>query len=131
MELANARYFNLATYRRDGRAVETPVWFAADGATFYLFSAGDAGKVKRLRNSGRARIAACDGRGRLRGDWHDAQARIVTGADEVARAHRALRRKYGFQMRLTDLFSTLAGRYHKRAFIAVQLDHSAELRRAT
>ena len=40
--------------RRNGNAVETPVWFAEHAGKLYVFSAGDAGKVKRLRNSPRA-----------------------------------------------------------------------------
>ncbi len=52
-KLEDGRYINLATYRRSGVAVETPVWFAKDSGRFYVFSAGNAGKVKRLRSSSR------------------------------------------------------------------------------
>ena len=51
MTLDQAAYFSLATFRKSGVAVETPVWFAGDKQTYYVFSAGQAGKVKRLRNS--------------------------------------------------------------------------------
>jgi hypothetical protein len=37
--LRNARYLNLATFRRSGAAVTTPVWFAADNGIYYLESA--------------------------------------------------------------------------------------------
>jgi PPOX class probable F420-dependent enzyme len=121
MDLRAARYFNLATFRRDGRAVETPVWFATDGNTHYVFSAGNVGKVKRIRNSPRARVAACDVRGRLNGAWLDAKARLVTDPDEVARAYVVLRRKYGFSMWLLDVMAKIGGRYDKRAMIAVDL----------
>ena len=39
MQLADADYFSLATFRRNGNAVPTPVWFAPAGDTFYVFSA--------------------------------------------------------------------------------------------
>ena len=42
-------YLSFATRKRNGDFVPTPVWFAADNGVYYLFSAGDAGKVKRLR----------------------------------------------------------------------------------
>ena len=42
-------YLNLATFRRSGAAVETPVWFAAHAGRLYVFTEADAGKVKRLR----------------------------------------------------------------------------------
>lgn len=120
-KLEDGRYINLATYRRSGVAVETPVWFAEDGGRFYLFSAGNAGKVKRLRNSSRARIAPCDMRGGLEGDWQDAEAVLVEDPAEIERAHSAIRRKYGWQMVLTDFLSRLSGKIHKRAFIAITL----------
>ena len=47
------RYVCLATVRRNGVEVKTPVWFAAVGEKLYVFTAGEAGKVKRLRHSPR------------------------------------------------------------------------------
>ena len=60
--LERETYLSLATYRRDGRSVETAVWFAAEGSSLWVFTARDSGKVKRLRNSPRSRVAACDAR---------------------------------------------------------------------
>lgn len=54
-----ARYRNLATYCSNVNAVETPVWIALLDGYYYLFTAGSAGKVKRLRNAARSRIATC------------------------------------------------------------------------
>jgi uncharacterized protein len=120
-DLATARYLSLATFRKNGNAVATPVWFAADGGKLYAFTAGDSGKVKRLRNGSRARVAPCTVRGKLLGDWQDARARIVADAATVARAYRALRDKYGLQMWLTDLSSRLTGRYSRRAVLEIEL----------
>lgn len=118
-DLATARYLSLATFRKNGNAVATPVWFAEDGGKLYAFTAGDSGKVKRLRNGPRARVAPCTVRGKLLGDWQDAQARIVADAATVERAYRALRDKYGLQMWLTDLSSRLTGRYSRRAVLEI------------
>ena len=115
-----APYLSLATFRRNGAEVATPVWFAARGGDLYVFSAGDAGKVKRLRNSTRARIALCNMRGGILGPWRDAQAFIVTDAAEQRAAHAALLDKYGWQMRLLDVFSSLGGRIGKRTFIRIE-----------
>lgn len=119
--LSEARYLNLATYRKSGRVVETPVWFAAVEGSFYVFSAGNAGKVKRLKNFSRARVAPCDVRGKLLGPWLDANAVIVHDPTEMQRAHTALRKKYGWQMRLADLMSGLSGRKRNRAYIVVTI----------
>ena len=86
-----------------------------------MFTAGESGKVKRLRHSSRARVAPSDARGQVRGAWRDATARIVTDAPLIERAHAALRAKYGWQMRLTNLFSRLAGRIRRRAWIEIEV----------
>ncbi len=112
---------SLATFRRNGSEVTTPVWFAAAEGKLYVFTAGESGKVKRLRHSSRARIAPSDGRGRRRGAWRDATARVVTEARLIERAHAALQAKYGWQLRLADLFSRLAGRIRRRAWIEIEV----------
>jgi len=117
----SAQYLNLATFRKTGVAVQTPVWFAKDGDTLYAFSTKDAGKVKRLRNSSRARIAPCTVTGKLTGDWVNAEGFLLddkTGKDVV---HKALKKKYGFQMLALDIGAFLSGRINKRAWIAIKL----------
>ena len=54
------RYISLTTYRRDGRAVATPVWFALDGDRILVWTDRVAGKAKRIRATGRAAVAPCD-----------------------------------------------------------------------
>jgi len=111
------RYVSLATHRRNGQEIRTPVWLAEVDTRYYLFSEGKAGKVKRIRANGRARLAACDFRGRVKSDWLPANGRIVTDADLIKRVYAALRRKYGWQMRIGDFFSKLGGRYDKRTIL--------------
>jgi hypothetical protein len=123
--LAKAQYVNLGTFRRDGRRVGTPVWAARQDGAYYVFSAGDAGKVKRLRNSSRAEVAACDARGGLLGEWHPARAELIDQPEDVRAALEALRGKYGWKMRLTDALAKLTGRYEKRAYIRVRLSAEA------
>jgi len=113
------KYISLSTYRRSGVSVETPVWFVEMEQKLYVFSANDSGKVKRLRNSSRARIAPCDARGGLKGEWQDAEARVVEDRATIERAHGLLRTKYGFQMWLADVMSKLSGRLNRRAFIEI------------
>ena len=119
--LGKAPYVSLATFRRSGDRVCTAVWLAPGEDGFYVFSAGNAGKVKRLRNSDRAELAVCDVRGKVLGDWHGASARLITDPDEIEQALSALRRKYGVQMWLADVGSKLTGKFDKRAYIRVEL----------
>ena len=124
-DLQHAQYVSLATFRRSGAAVATPVWAAPTNGSFYVFSSGEAGKIKRLRNGDRARIAKCDYRGRLQGDWHDARAVIIDEVNEARAALAALREKYGWRMWLADFSSRLIGKFKKRAYIKVTLIDAA------
>jgi hypothetical protein len=119
--LQDHRYLSLATFRKNGEKVATPVWFAEDAGKLYVFTAGGSGKVKRLRHSSRAEVAPCSVRGDLRGAWLPASATLVDDAESQNRAYRVLRRKYGWQMLLTDLGSRLTGKIDKRAVIEVTL----------
>jgi PPOX class probable F420-dependent enzyme len=121
-ELEAASYVSLATFRKSGVRVATPVWAAfADGA-FYVFSAGNAGKVKRLRNSAEAALAVCDVRGKLKGEWHSARAELIDQPQQIEAALRALRNKYGFSMWLADVLASLTGRMKRRVYIRVVLE---------
>lgn len=118
--LKNAKFFSLGTYRKSGELVDTPVWFAESDEVYYVFSASQAGKIKRLKNSSRARVAACTATGALIGDWHTASARVLEPSERDI-ALDALHKKYKWQMRFIDCMSKLAGKYHQRAYIAVQI----------
>ena len=65
--------------------------------------------------------AACDLRGKIRGDWIDARARLIEDARLKEEVYAVLRRKYGWQMRLGDFFARLSGRYQRRAVIELVL----------
>lgn len=123
-DLDRESYVSLATFRRDGRAVSTPVWFARRGERLYVFTERAAGKVKRLRNGPRARVAACNVRGRVHGEWIDARGRVVGDPETERAAYAALHAKYGWQMRVVDFFSNLTGRIAERAI--VELEPSAD-----
>ncbi len=119
---ADETYVSLATFRRDGREVRTPVWIAAAGDRYYVFSEGRAGKVKRIRATRRVRLAPCDFRGRIRCDaWLEGEARLVEEPETLRRAYAALHRKYGWQMKLGDWLSRLSGRYARRAMLELRL----------
>lgn len=117
--ISRARYVNLATFRRDGREVRTPVWMAEAEGRHFVFTARHVGKVKRLRHNPRLRLAVCDMRGALRSDWLEGSATFVTDPASLNLGYRALRAKYGWQMRLIDLGSWLSGRLNQRELIEI------------
>lgn len=110
------RYVSIATKKHDGSWVWTPVWFAqcsGEGA-FYAFSAGAAGKVKRIRNYAEIQMAPCTASGKIVGRRVAGKAWLECGAEQRAAAYSALREKYGWQMALLDFFSKLSGNFDKR-----------------
>ena len=120
-ELARERYVSLATLRRNGAEVRTPIWFATVDERLWMMTGGDSGKVKRLRNNPRIRVAPSDVRGIVRGPWRDGTARIVDDPRLIAEAHAMLRAKYGWQVTLLDVFSRLSGRIRRRVWLEVAL----------
>jgi PPOX class probable F420-dependent enzyme len=118
--LKNARYLNLGTFRSTGVQVNTPVWFAEDQGTYFIFSARDTGKVKRIRNSGRSRVAPCDVKGNLSGDWLDTECALANPEQESL-AYKMLKNKYGWQMGVTNFFSRLTGKINHRVVLVVTL----------
>ena len=117
--IQGGNYISLTTRKRSGEWVATPVWFAPDEGSYYVFSAGDVGKVKRLRNFSDSRIAACTVTGTLTGELHNACAYVLDKPAEEAIALAALRRKYGWQMLLADFFSNLTGKMQRRVYVRI------------
>ena len=109
-------YLSLETFRKNGQGVKTPVWFVLHDRVFYVYTEADSGKVKRIRNNSRVRVAACDMRGSVKGPWIDATARLIDG-DERRAADKRLDRKYLLK-RISNLFSPL--RRSERAFIKIE-----------
>src|SRR5262249_18591010 len=117
----NQKYLNLETFRKTGVGVKTPVWFAANseadlsgpGAKLYAYTMGESGKVKRIRNSSRARIAPCNARGKVTGPWLEATAEII-GGPESEHADALLNEKYWPWKQLLNFFGSLSSRSRTR-----------------
>jgi PPOX class probable F420-dependent enzyme len=91
--LAGAKYMSLATFRKNGDEVRTPVWFAESAKGVVFFTNPKLGKVKRLRRESRCRVAPCTARGAVTGEWRDGLGRFLDG-DEAQAARRAIKTKY-------------------------------------
>jgi len=111
------KYLNLETFKKNGDGVKTPVWFAADptasldssGAKIYTYTIGVSGKVKRVRNNPRVKIAPCDMRGRVLGEWVEARAEIISG-EEAAHGMELLNKKYFPWKQLLAVFASFSRR---------------------
>ncbi len=123
-KLDRAPYISLATFKRNGDAVKTPVWFAGRDGKFYVFTEAKAWKVKRLSRDDRIRVAACSVRGKVYGEWLEGRGRVIDDAQTIDAANQALQEKYGWQMTLVNLSSRIFGRIDGRAMLELELDAS-------
>jgi PPOX class probable F420-dependent enzyme len=108
----------METYRKTGKPVVTPVWFAEENGTLYIYSLANAGKVKRIRNNPKVRIVPCDARGKPKGEWVEAKARILDERGATL-GHKLLNKKYGWMKRIADAFSKI--RQRRKAVIAMDI----------
>ena len=92
-EIHGQRYLSLATFRKTGVAVYTPIWFAEDKGKLYLMTSTKTGKYKRIRNNPQVKIAPCTMRGKITGPEFSATARIMK-PEEFAFARQAINAKY-------------------------------------
>ncbi len=92
-EIRGQKYIDLATFRKTGAAVHTPVWFAEVGGKLVVMTNSNSGKFKRIRNNPRVRIAPCTMRGKITGKEFPATVRIMD-REEFAGARRAINAKY-------------------------------------
>jgi PPOX class probable F420-dependent enzyme len=116
-QLADEKYINVESYRKNGKPVRTPMWFAADPDTgeLYLSTPASAGKVKRIRGNPRVRVAASDFQGNPKGEWLAGEAHFCD-PQQAKRAGRLLDQKYP----LKYFFNVAAFLFRrKRAVIAL------------
>jgi uncharacterized protein len=92
-EIRGQKYVSLATFRKNGVAVCTPIWFAEEDGKLCFMTSSDTGKYKRIRNNPEVKIAPCTIRGKITGPEFAARARILP-AEDADRVRRAIRAKY-------------------------------------
>ena len=95
-------YVVLVTFRRNGEAVPSPVWFGVDSSgRVYIQTSKETGKVKRIRNAPSVLIAASGFRGRPKGPTLRGTARVVPES-EWDHAERTLAAAYGIGRKIYD-----------------------------
>jgi len=102
-EIHGQKYVSLATFRKNGTAVWTPVWFGEGDDKLYVMSRSDSGKYKRIRNNPQLRVAPCTIRGRIIGPEFAGVARILPPEDWPG-ARKTLERRY-WLLRIPFLWS--------------------------
>ncbi|NDB47002.1 MAG: PPOX class F420-dependent oxidoreductase [Nitrososphaeria archaeon] len=101
--LEKHKYVNLETYKKNGQAVQTPVWFMISDNTILVQTMKTTGKIKRIRNNQKIRIMPCGIRGEPKGEWIEGTAKLADDAkiQEIARLRA---KKYGFKAKMLGMF---------------------------
>ena len=80
-QLSKAKFISLETYKRNGEAVRTPVWFVEESGLIFFHSPAKSWKVKRLQRNPVVRLAPCARFGRIEGKWLTGKATRIDGED--------------------------------------------------
>ena len=123
--LGKGKYISLATFRRDGTTVATPVWLVRDGESLRVITDGGSGKVKRLRGNPSVLVAPCNMRGSLKGAAVAGHATLQGQADTAVTASMIAKRygMFGRFFEWIDRRAKRAGRVDKNQVgIVITLD---------
>jgi PPOX class probable F420-dependent enzyme len=94
--LRRRKHALLVTFRQDGTAVPTPVWFALlDDRRLVVHSEERTAKVRRVRRDPRAQVFPCDPRGKVLGPGVETTVRMLAAGEEREQAEAALDDRYG------------------------------------
>jgi uncharacterized protein len=106
-QFTGKKHISIETYRKNGSPVRTPVWFVEENGELFVRTDSDTGKIKRIGNNSRVRVATCNMRGTVKGTWVEGEARIVE-PESSKHGFSLLQKKYGMMYRMirfTERFS--------------------------
>ena len=115
---------SLATFRRGGEQVRTPVWHIVSGGSFWVITFRDSWKARRLRNNPNLRFAPCDSSGKkILGEWTAGTAELIEAPERLEWLVRELKRKYSWRyLLIVQVIYPLAGRRGARVAIEITPD---------
>jgi len=117
-------FLSIETFRKNGIGVKTTVWFAQEGDMLYIWTVGDSGKVKRIRNNARVDVAPCKRFGTITGEWVAGQASVDHSAAAVRHVEILLGRKLGFVFAMFRLVDRLRDRLTGKQRVSIKVSLS-------
>ena len=113
MNFDRKNYISLRTSRKDGRKVETTLWFIVlpeKPKILYAFTNKHSAKVKRIENYPRGEIALCNFKGDIQSDWVASKITIVTTNSILSQVMKKMYWKYSWQMLIVEILAKIANR---------------------
>tara|TARA_Y100000592_G_scaffold3388_1_gene4929 strand:+ start:622 stop:990 length:369 start_codon:yes stop_codon:yes gene_type:complete len=96
IDFKDAEYINLVTYKKDNTPVTTPVWVAYHADSLVITSSMNAGKVKRIKNNGKASIYITNQTGTKKmSESLGLKGSLVIDPVRKAEAISSIKKKYG------------------------------------
>ena len=115
-DFESVEYVNLVTFKKDGSSITTPVWVAPYQNSLVVTTSLNAGKVKRIKNNGKATIYVTNQTGSKKlSESLDVSASLISDSKDKFEAVEKIKKKYGL---ISKMF--LRGPDEQRAII--QLD---------
>jgi PPOX class probable F420-dependent enzyme len=101
-DFIDVEYINLVTYKKDKTPVTTPVWVADYSGSLVVTTSLNAGKVKRVRNNGKATIYMSQTKMVLKNFLKvlDLQASLIEEPSLKKQAADVIRKKYGLMAKM-------------------------------
>ena len=116
LDFADVQYINLQTFKKDGTKVTTPVWVAQQNNSLVVTTGKNAGKVKRIRNNGKAIIYTTNQSGSKKlSEELEVKGSILSDEDLKTEAVTILKKKYGMMAKMM-----LKGPNENRAIIVLE-----------
>ncbi len=109
-EIESGKYVSLETYRKNNQPVRTPVWFVIKNDLIYVVTRDQTGKAKRLRNNQQVKIATCNFKGKVSGEWVSGTAKILA-EEETKDAVKWRDKKYGFMAKIGKFLTKRKGEF--------------------
>ena len=118
-DVAKSEYILLTTFTKDGRPKPTAIWAVPDGDRLLVITQETSWKVKRIRNTPRVTVAACDMRGNPKGEAVEATAAILDKSANGA-TYDGIGKRYGLLGKTFNVFSKLRGGMTKNVTIELK-----------
>jgi PPOX class probable F420-dependent enzyme len=100
-EFSEFQYINLVTFKKNGSEVITPVWVAEYDNSLVVTTSANAGKVKRVRNNGRAIIYKTNQSGSQKlSEELNVVASLIEVDDLKDKAVAVIKEKYGLMAKM-------------------------------
>ena len=108
-EIDSEKCISLETYKKDNQPIKTPVWFVIKKNIIYVVTRDQTGKIRRLKNNQKVKIATCTFKGKIIGEWMTGTAKILTDK-ESNEVEKWRNKKYGFMAKVAKFFSKNKGK---------------------